>query len=189
MGRRLLSALPFVRALQAQWIENRLSSALNAVPSARPLGVLFVCKGNICRSPFAEHYLRRKLAGRNGIYVASSGTMANTGRQSPDDAISMARALDIDLTDHRSSHVSQVFDRPIDIVFVFDQANIDDLAGSGILTKGTLVIPLGYLLSGRRRGLPITDPYGRGKPIYTQIYGSIAAAVDRFHDILLKSSR
>jgi protein-tyrosine-phosphatase len=189
LGRRVLSSLAFVRQIQAHAIESRLSSALSAVPAARPLGILFVCKGNICRSPFAEHYLRRKLAGRNGVYVASSGTMANTGRPSPDDAISMAHELDVDLTQHRSSHVSQAFDRPIDVVFVFDQTNLDDLAGSGVLSAETLVVPLGYLLSGRHRGIPIADPYGRGKQYYTQTYESISAAVDRFHDLLSKLNR
>lgn len=43
--------------------------------STRP-SVLFVCTGNICRSPFAEHLLRAKLP---GIAVASRGTFALEG--------------------------------------------------------------------------------------------------------------
>ena len=36
--------------------------------------VLFVCTGNIFRSPTAEHAVRRALNGREGVIVSSAGT-------------------------------------------------------------------------------------------------------------------
>lgn len=36
--------------------------------------VLFVCLGNICRSPMAEAILRRKLTGHSDVFVDSAGT-------------------------------------------------------------------------------------------------------------------
>ena len=43
--------------------------------------VLFVCTGNICRSPMAEAYLRHLCSERGipGVDVASAGTMASLG--------------------------------------------------------------------------------------------------------------
>ena len=40
--------------------------------------VLFVCTANICRSPVAEHYLRRLVEriGPNAVEIASTGTHA-----------------------------------------------------------------------------------------------------------------
>jgi protein-tyrosine phosphatase len=51
----------------------------------RAFGVLFVCTGNICRSPFAEILTRHLIAGRNGdsahadIDVSSAGMRAVVG--------------------------------------------------------------------------------------------------------------
>lgn len=43
--------------------------------------ILFVCTGNVCRSPFAEALLRKRLeeAGVEGVTVQSAGTMAMMG--------------------------------------------------------------------------------------------------------------
>ena len=53
-----------------------------------PLGVrsvLFVCLGNICRSPFAEHVAVRRLANAGGppIRVASAGITARQSGEVP----------------------------------------------------------------------------------------------------------
>ena len=37
--------------------------------------VLFVCLGNICRSPFVEHILKRELG--SGDWISSAGTLGN----------------------------------------------------------------------------------------------------------------
>lgn len=46
-----------------------------------PFSILMVCTGNVCRSPFAEALLRRRLAGSDvvGVEVRSRGTMALVG--------------------------------------------------------------------------------------------------------------
>lgn len=50
---------------------------------SEPFRVLFVCTGNICRSPAAEHLLRtalrQRLGGEASILVASAGTHALVG--------------------------------------------------------------------------------------------------------------
>src|SRR6476619_1655073 len=44
----------------------------------RHRGILFVCTGNICRSPYAERRLRQLLPGA-GVEIASAGTGAVVG--------------------------------------------------------------------------------------------------------------
>lgn len=46
--------------------------------SARPRGILFVCTGNVCRSPYAERRLRQLLPDI-GVPVSSAGTEAVVG--------------------------------------------------------------------------------------------------------------
>lgn len=64
--------------------------------------VLTVCTGNICRSPFAEQYLRAGLADVPGIELASAGTMAVDGDLMPDQAVALARSYGADPSRHRA---------------------------------------------------------------------------------------
>lgn len=76
--------------------------------------IVFVCTGNLCRSPMAEALLRHALqeAGCEGIEVASSGTWAMSGNPTTQEAAEALAALEIDLSAHRS--------RPWDPQEVFD---------------------------------------------------------------------
>jgi protein-tyrosine phosphatase len=69
-----------------------------AVPAT---SLLFVCTGNLCRSPSAERFLRRRLAedGRSDVEVHSAGTLETTGHP-PDPLITEAAAFGLDLADH-----------------------------------------------------------------------------------------
>jgi protein-tyrosine phosphatase len=69
--------------------------------------VLFVCAGNICRSPFAEA-LARQLAAERGLDVefASAGEIAYEGDRCPGDAVAAAREHGVDLSPHRARRLT-----------------------------------------------------------------------------------
>ena len=48
--------------------------------SAQKFRILFVCTGNVCRSPIAEFLLKQKLSASPFFEVSSAGTMALVGR-------------------------------------------------------------------------------------------------------------
>jgi len=73
-----------------------------------PRSVLFICKGNICRSPFAE-YLAVKLQREGaipGMKVASAGLHVSKPTSSPDEAIQAALRFGVNLEAHRSQSIS-----------------------------------------------------------------------------------
>lgn len=75
-------------------------------PQAR--SVVFVCLGNICRSPFAEHLAARALAGRGArLDVRSAGLRITQANRSPADAVAVARTYDV----HLDAHVPVQFDQ------------------------------------------------------------------------------
>ena len=93
-------ALPGAAARQppsrASTCERRCDSG-----AGTPSIMLFVCQGNICRSPFAEALLRARLGDR-AIAIGSAGMMPQPGRPTPIFGLEAAAAHGIDLSAHRS---------------------------------------------------------------------------------------
>jgi protein-tyrosine-phosphatase len=92
--------------------------------------VLFVCAGNICRSPFAEG-LARRLAAERGLDVefASAGEIALDGDRCTRDAVAAAREHGVDLTSHRARRLTAAEAAAVDkVVTLFD---VPDPLGRG----------------------------------------------------------
>lgn len=95
-------------------LRRKRASAKVAAAAARlsedtgpPLRILVLCHGNICRSPYAEGALRRRLPPglREWVVVESAGFIG-PGRRSPPEALEVARERGVDLF----AHVSTVVD-------------------------------------------------------------------------------
>jgi protein-tyrosine phosphatase len=101
--RRVLSHL---RHLPDRWLHRRRRAAalarLRAVPL--PACILFVCEGNIFRSPFAAAALRALLPPEVGtaVRVRSAG-FVGPGRRAPEPALRAAERRGVDLGAHRSA--------------------------------------------------------------------------------------
>ena len=80
--------------------------------------VLILCTGNSARSQMAEGLLRHDFGQR--FEVSSAGTKPSHVRP---EAIGVMRELDIDLSGHRSKHVSEFEGQPFDyVITVCDNA-------------------------------------------------------------------
>ena len=66
--------------------------------------VLFVCTGNICRSPIAEGLFRRLLGNRKDIAVASAGVHAVRGQPPSLYAVQVCEEEGVDISGFRSQH-------------------------------------------------------------------------------------
>jgi protein-tyrosine phosphatase len=92
--------------------------------------ILFVCMGNICRSPTAEGVFRRALvdSGDNSIEVDSAGTHAYHVGEPPDRrAIEAANQRGIDLNDLRARVVDDEDFASFDLILAMDRDNLDHL--------------------------------------------------------------
>lgn len=93
--------------------------------------VLFVCLGNICRSPTAEAVLRQRLqlAGlAERIEVDSAGTGDwHTGRAPDPRTQEAAKRRGYDLSPLRARQVSQADFSRFDLLLAMDKANLRDL--------------------------------------------------------------
>ena len=70
--------------------------------------IIFVCSGNICRSPLAAGMAKAKLATANiPSVVISAGTLNINGQSAAPNAVEAAKQIGIDIESHRSQGVSQ----------------------------------------------------------------------------------
>jgi protein-tyrosine phosphatase len=124
------------------------------------VSVLFVCLGNICRSPLAEAALRAE-AERSGLEVEvdSAGTGDWHLGYPPDPrATAVAQREGIDISHRRARKVTpQDFERFDEIVALDEQnlANLQKLQPPG--AKARLSLLLDHVPG--RAGQPVADPY------------------------------
>ncbi len=159
---------------------RRLVATLRQAGGAHQPGgarIVFVCQGNICRSPFAASLLRslldRAVPAGGRVEVGSAGMMPAPDRPSPPEAIAEAAARGIDLASHRSAWLSRAEADAATLLVVFDEINRAALLDRhpGVAAK---VLGLGNLA-----GIgAIADPWGRGPEAYRRAYDAITRAVD-----------
>lgn len=185
---RLRDAARWVRYLPDRifhpYRRRRAREALrDLAPATRSF--VFLCYGNICRSPFAAELFRQVLDGTGGlgdVSVSSSGFHPVGGRRPPREAVQAARERGIDLSDHRSSVLSSLSmgrDELRDhrfLFFVMDAGQRERLVRSRGVQRGRVFV-LGDLdpeVVARRR---ILDPYGKSLDTFHGVYDRIQRCV------------
>lgn len=64
--------------------------------------VVFICTGNVCRSPIAEGFYRQLTESDDTIVVGSAGINAFDGQAASPHSVDVMKPEGIDLSDHRS---------------------------------------------------------------------------------------
>ncbi|MBI5775440.1 MAG: ribose 5-phosphate isomerase B [Verrucomicrobia bacterium] len=87
--------------------------------------ILFVCTGNICRSPMAEGLLRQRVKGRGEFRVLSAGVGAIDGMAPSTYAVRALRELDIDIAGQRSRMLTAEAVQAADYIFGMTRGHVD----------------------------------------------------------------
>lgn len=129
--------------------------------------LVFVCTGNICRSPYAEALARR--AGLPAVSVALRG---DSGFPAHPAAVAAAREAGVDLSAHRSTAIEELRLGPGDLVVAMEPWQAAAAAGRG----GAQATLLGLWSAPRRPHLH--DPYGLCDDYFRTCFALIASGVD-----------
>ncbi|HEY0456279.1 MAG TPA: low molecular weight protein arginine phosphatase, partial [Verrucomicrobiae bacterium] len=87
--------------------------------------ILFVCTGNICRSPMAEGLFRHTTKSRNEFKVLSAGVGAVEGLPPSEYAVKALRELGIDISRQRSRMLTADLVNQADFIFGMTHSHVD----------------------------------------------------------------
>lgn len=172
---RLRGAAPLPWGARAVFTARWLSGTPDRRPSVTPgwtRHLLFVCHGNLIRSPLAAALCRRE-ALRQGVQVevVSAGLHPAPGTGADPRAAGAAQSLGVSLEGHRSRPLTAAVVRDADLVLVMDFANDAELIARfpGAWRKVRL---LGAFVG---NGSVIADPYAADA-------AAVRASADRIQD-------
>ena len=139
--------------------------------------LVFVCKGNICRSAYAEAVARSL-----GIDAISCGVNTRLNFPANDDAIQAAQVKGIDLSEHRTIPIQSLALRETDLLLVMEPWHLECIAQEyGNKYRSTLLGLWGCPVSPH-----IQDPYGASSVYFNHCFNYIEKTV---HEVAKKVSK
>ncbi|GJM01860.1 MAG: phosphotyrosine protein phosphatase [Rhodomicrobium sp.] len=147
----------------------------------KKISILFVCLGNICRSPIAEGVFRKKAEAanlNNSIEIDSAGTAAWHAGNPPDTRmIEAAKERGYDITNLRARQVNTNDFSKFDYILAMDDENLMDLEDvSPEGTAANLKLFLDYANGAKEREVP--DPYFGGADGFFHVIELVESASD-----------
>ena len=137
-----------------------------------PGKIVFLCYGNICRSPLAAALAGKRLS---GVAIESAGFHEQTGRNCPQKIQRIGNAFGIDLSNHRSAHATTGQLANADLIIAMDMEIFNRVRQEfpKIADRTTL---LG--LFGKPETHDIADPYLADEAATNRICEQVRAGVE-----------
>ncbi|MFY9987247.1 MAG: serine hydroxymethyltransferase [Chthoniobacterales bacterium] len=126
--------------------------------------ILFVCTGNVCRSPMAEGLFERMTAERADLRVLSAGVSTYPGQPPSAHAVEVLEELGVDISQHRSKPISEKVVEEADWIIAMTRSHLDSIIY--LFPRAAEKV---YLLREFEPGatsLDVADPIGMGLEAY-----------------------
>lgn len=147
--------------------------------------LLFVCTGNICRSPMAEWLFRKLLQDRPlpEVHVRSAGFIALPGNPATHLATVVAGEHGVDLTQHRAQPLTSSLIREADLILVMEPGHRWELLYHRPEAAPKVFLLCHFAPCGDR-DRAIADPYGMDAEAYRFCFQQVRECVEALYDWL-----
>jgi protein-tyrosine phosphatase len=149
--------------------------------------VIFVCLGNICRSPLGEGIFRelvKEKGWEDHFTIDSAGTAAyHVGKLPDPGSIRVALRHGITIDDQRARQFTQQDLNQWDYIIAMDTSNRRNIAKLGEL-KGKLLLMRDFDQEGLGEDVP--DPWSLGDEAFLETYQIVRRSCEKFLDEIMK---
>ena len=184
--RRLRSLSPSSRLTYAKLqLERSLPGhSSKPWPNAPLRSILFVCHGNIIRSPMAAALLKQHLGAGGGesIKVSSAGLWAVSGRGADPRAVSVAQEFGLSLQEHRAQLLTLELVQGMDAICVMDYLNEAEITTRFPAAKQKTFLLGAVVPVQRGESIEIPDPYGEDLDAVRRCYRMLESRVRSLAD-------
>jgi protein-tyrosine phosphatase len=139
--------------------------------------ILFVCEGNICRSPMAQGLLAKQLP---GISVISAGLGALVGRSPDPVAIALMAEREIDIAGHTAVGLNLQHMRWARLVLTMTAAQCRRIEAVYPFSKGKVYRIAEY------EGIDVVDPYRKDRAVFETTLAQIEQGLERWIDAMVR---
>ena len=138
--------------------------------------IIFVCKGNVCRSAFAEHRLKY-LLNHDKLHIDSCGLDVNQGNFPPHDSVAVAAEFSCMLDGRRAKRTDECDMEGADLILAMEYWHYKRLVQLYPGKKENILLlrsiaPFPYCLF-----CNIADPYGWGEKEFRKAYRLVDRAL------------
>jgi protein-tyrosine phosphatase len=158
----------------------------------RKVRVLFVCLGNICRSPLAEAIFKNKtkIYGLDHIFEADSCGTGNyhIGSQPDPRTISNARKNNLPI-DHCARQLNERDLEEFDYILAMDASNLKNILKLPNAALHTEKISLLRDVDPLNKGAEVPDPYFGNEDGFQEVYELLDWTMDKFIEQLKQDHR
>src|SRR6266487_2844668 len=128
--------------------------------------VLFVCTGNICRSPIAEGLFRRLLGNRKDIEVVSAGVHAVRGQPPSLYAVQVCEDEGVDISGQRSQPISSALVDRATHIFAMTGGHVETIQTMFPQSADKTFLLREFEEPGTTVWRDVPDPIGLGRDVY-----------------------
>jgi glycine hydroxymethyltransferase len=139
--------------------------------------ILFICTGNVCRSPMADGLLKHMLRGRNDIQVVSAGLGALDGSTATEVAIEVMAESGVDISSHVSQPLNGDLVRQADFIFTMTRQQQDMIQTLYPAAAEKTFLVREFEEAGPTENKDIADPIGQSIEVYRRTRDQIRDAL------------
>jgi protein-tyrosine phosphatase len=153
--------------------------------------ILFVCLGNICRSPLGEGILRHRAEARGLSHLVSTDSAGTGGwhqGEAPDArSIAIGRRQGVDISNLRARKLRHSDFNDFDMIFAMDRSNLRDIVRIAPHDSSADIHLFMDFVSGEHRDVP--DPYYGEEQDFREVFDMLDAGCVTLLDFLYPTSR